>query len=164
MLHLSYILIFHLVHLVFHHLGYQFLEIKTFEEDEKENGTVTFKYRINDESELVTKVYVKNGDAETVAEGLSGKVTVENIDTKIENSFTLVVELSNGQVIELATLDYAANTIPAKEVVDNPGTDNPGDEKPSEPSEKSGCKKDAALLVVSLISLSSMFVIFRRKR
>ena len=141
---------------------YEFPELKVFEEDKKENGTLTLKYRINDKSGVVSKVYVKNGDVETIAEGLSGKVVVENIDTKVENSFTLVVELTNGETLELSTLDYAANTIPGKEVADNPGNDNPGEEEPK--PEKSGCKKDAALLVVSLISLSSMFVIFKRKR
>ncbi len=143
---------------------YTFPELKTFEEDEKENGTVTFKYRITDKSGMVSKVYVKNGDIETIAEGLSGKILVENIDTKIENSFTLVVELSNGRTMELAVLDYAANTIPAKEASDEPGDNEPGNDDSNEPSEKSGCKKDATLLVVSLISLSSMFVIFKRKR
>jgi hypothetical protein len=144
---------------------YEFPELKVFEEDEKENGTLTLKYRINDKSGVVSKVYVKNGDVETIAEGLSGKVVVENIDTKVKNSFILVVELTNGETVELSTLDYEANTIPGKEEVNNPGNENPGDENPGEgdASEK-GCKKDAALLVVSLISLSSMLVIFKKKR
>ena len=141
---------------------YEFPELKIFEEDKKENGTLTLKYRINDDSGVVSKVYVKNGDVETIAEGLSGKVVIENIDTKIENSFTLVVELTNGETLELSTLNYAANSIPAKEVASDPSGDNPTDVEPK--PGKSGCKKDAALLVVSLIGLSSMFVIFRRKR
>ena len=140
---------------------YEFPELKSFEEDKKENGTLTLKYRIGDDSGVVKKVYIKNGDVETIAEGLSGKVVIENINTKIDNSFTLVVELTNGEVVELSTLDYAANTIPGKVDSDAPVTDNPG--TPSEP-QKSGCKKDAALLVVSLISLSSMVVIFKKKR
>ena len=140
---------------------YEFPELKSFEEDKKENGTLTLKYRIGDGSGVVKKVYIKNGDVETIADGLSGKVVIENINTKIDNSFTLVVELTNGEVVELSTLDYAANTIPGKVDSDAPVTDNPG--TPSEP-QKSGCKKDAALLVVSLISLSSMVVIFKKKR
>ncbi len=144
---------------------YEFPELKSFEEDKKENGTLTLKYRINDKSGVVSKVYVKNGDVETIAEGLSGKVIIENIDTKVKNSFTLVVELTNGETVELSTLDYEANTIPEKEEVNNPGNENPGDENPGggDVSEK-GCKKDATLLVISLISLSSMLVIFKKKR
>ncbi len=47
---------------------------------------------------------------------------------------------------------------------DNPS--NPGDNRPNEDkdNEKSGCKKDALVLITSLISLSTILVLFRKRK
>lgn len=138
---------------------YVFPELKSFEESDKKDGTVTFKYRVNDDDGTIKKMYVKNGDVEAVVEGLSGKVTVENIDTTIENTFVLMAELENGQKVELGKIVYEANSIPGGVASDTPS--NPND---STDDEKSGCKKDLTMIVVSMISLSTLFVFIKKKR
>ena len=65
---------------------------------------------------------------------------------------------------------------PVDNPTDNPG-DNPGDEptddpvdeptdKPVDPSddEESGCKKDASMVIISLISLSSLLVLIKKRK
>ena len=59
--------------------------------------------------------------------------------------------------MDLATLVYEANSIPTDEkdtIVDDPVIDN----------DNSGCKKEAILLIVSLISLSTSIVLFRKRK
>ena len=168
---------------------YKFPILKTFEEYKKEEGTVVFKYNVTDESEVISKLYVKNGNNETVLEGLSGKVTIENIDTTVANEYVLMAELTNGRVVEFDSISYEAGDIPPveeptdpvppveepddpKDPVEDPNkpSDPVGDpEQPVQPStpsepEKKGCKKDLTLLVVSLIGLSSLLIFVKKKR
>lgn len=148
--------------------NYELPEIKTFEEDKLDKGSVTFKYRVNDENDMISKLYILNGENQIDLQELSGRVTIENIDTKIKNTFILIVELKNGESIELSSIEYEANTIP--ELEETPSGDDPsqGDDfnqgDNTSGNESSGCKKESMLLVVSFISLSTMFVIFKKKR
>ena len=158
--------------------NYELPVLKTFEEDKLDKGSITFKYRINDGTGSIKNVYILNGDNRTDITELSGKVTIENINTKIDNTFMLIIELKNGESIVLSEVKYEANTIPGLEDApsgddpnqggnsggDNPnqggnsGGDNPTEVKPG------GCKNESMLLVVSLISLSTMFVLLKKKR
>ncbi|MBQ8292887.1 MAG: phosphodiester glycosidase family protein [Bacilli bacterium] len=141
---------------------YAFPELKDFEESKLEEGVVTFKYRVKDDNAVVSKMYVKNGDVETLVEGLSGKVSVNVADTTVENEFVLMAELTNGKVVELAKLVYAAGSIPkAENTPVDPGTsDNPTDPGTND----SGCKKDLALVVTGLITMASLGLIVLKKK
>jgi hypothetical protein len=137
---------------------FAFPSLEEFVENRLDEASVTIKYKVEASLEDISKVYIKNGDNETLLEKLSGRVKLENLDTTIKNEFILMIELKNGTVVELAKLTYDPNTIPAAPKKDEPS-------KPEDPvEEKSGCKSDAAMLVISLISLSSMFALFRKKK
>ncbi len=137
---------------------YAFPILEEFVENKLGEASVSIKYGIGASIDDISKVYIKYGDNQSFLEKLSGRVKIENLDTTIKNEFVLIVELKNGKLIELAKLTYEANTIPA--------IPNKEEEKlPEEPvKEESGCKKDAAMLVISLISLSSLFAFFRKKK
>ncbi|MBQ8292888.1 MAG: phosphodiester glycosidase family protein [Bacilli bacterium] len=140
---------------------YAFPELKEFVEHKLDKGTVTLKYKVDAEEEDVKRVFIKHGSKEIALEGLSGRIKIEEIDTEIENEFKLMAELSNGDVVELGVIKYEANTIPA---LDKTPSDEEGKvENPTDDS-TSGCKKEAALLVVSLISLASLLALFRKKK
>ena len=137
---------------------YAFPILEEFVENKLGEASVSIKYGIEASLDDISKVYIKYGDNQSVLEKLSGRVKLENLDTTIKNEFVLIVELKNGKLIELAKLTYEANTIPSI-----PNKEE--EKKPEEPVEKeSGCKKDAAMLVISLISLSSLFALFRKKK
>ena len=154
---------------------YAFPELELFEENKLGKGSVTLKYSVDVDEEDIKRIFIKCGDKEVNAEKISGRITIEELDTTVENTFTLMVELKNGNIVELGSLKYEANTIPAlttKPTEPDDGDD--GDDEPSdnptppaddkEPEEKSGCKKDATALVVSFIGLSSLLVLVKKKR
>ncbi len=137
---------------------YVFPEAKSFEESTQKDGTITFKYRVNDADNTIKKMYIQNGDAMTVVEELSGKVTIDNIDTTIENAFVLMAELENGQKVQLGEIVYEANSISGGPA------DTPNDPNDVTEKEKAGCKKDLTIIVVSMISLSTLGVFIKKKR
>ena len=137
---------------------YAFPSLKEFVENKLGEGSVTIKYGVEASIEDISKVYIKYGDNETLLEKLSGRVSIDELDTTIKNEFVLIVELKNGTLVELAKLTYEANAIPAapkKEDTNLPDEDV---------KEKSGCKKDVSLLVISLIGLSSLFALLKKKK
>ena len=136
---------------------YAFPVLEEFVENKLDKGSVTLKYDIEADAEDIKKVYIKNGDNETILEKLSGRIKFEDLDTTIENKFILLAELKNGEVVELGDITYAANTIPAKDA-------KPVDKDEPVQDEKSGCKKDASLLIMSLIGLSSLLMLFKKRR
>ena len=151
---------------------YAFPELELFEENKLGKGSVTLKYSVDVDEEDIKRIFIKCGDKEVNAEKISGRITIEELDTTVENTFTLMVELKNGNIVELGSLKYEANTIPA--LTTKPTEPDDGDDEPSdnptppaddkEPEEKSGCKKDATALVVSFIGLSSLLVLVKKKR
>lgn len=131
--------------------------LEEFVESRLDKNSVTFKYDIEADMEDIVQIYIKNGTNKTVLEKLSGRVKIENLDTTIENKFILVVELKAAGEMELATLIYEAGSIPTDKediIVDDPVVED----------DSSGCKKSSALLVVSLISLTSGLVVLRKRK
>ncbi len=141
---------------------FTFPTLKDFSETKMSEACVTLKYGITANEEDVTRIYIKNGDNEVILEGLSGRIKLDNLDTTIKNEFILMVELKNGMVLEIAKLTYDENTIPGIPKEDNPS--QPGGSGDVDNEEKSGCKKDAGLMVISLVALSSLFALFRKRK
>lgn len=137
---------------------YAFPILEEFVENKLAEGSVTLKYDIEADAEDITKVYIKHGDSETILEKLSGRIKLEDLDTTIENKFVLYAELKNGEVVELGSLTYAANTIPAKDVKPSDKDDASNEE------EKSGCKKELSLLTMGFIGLASLLALFKKKK
>ncbi len=138
--------------------NYAFPVLEEFVENKLAEGSVTLKYDIEAELEDITQIYLKYGNNKTILEKLSGRIKLEALDTTIENQFILCVELKTGEVVELGSLTYAANTIPSANAKPSE-KDDTSDEK-----EKSGCKKEASLLLMSFIGFISLFTLFRRKK
>ena len=136
--------------------------MEKFEETKLDENSVSFKYDIDADSEDIVQIYIKNGSNKIILEDLSGRVTIDNLNTKIENRFILVVELKEAGEMELGTLMYEANSIPATE--DDEEVDGEDVITPEVPKEeKTGCKKDISMLVVSLIGLSSLIILTKNK-
>ena len=143
--------------------NFVFPVLDKFEETKLDENSVTFKYDIDADSEDIVQIYIKNGLNKIVLEDLSGRVTIDNLNTKIENKFILVVELKGAGEMELGTLKYEANSIPTTEdEYDNNNNEGITPEVPQE--EKSGCKKDLSMLVISLIGLGTLIALFRKKK
>ena len=158
---------------------YNMPNLKEFSENKLSEGSVQFAYGIDADLEDINKIFVKYGDQESVLEKLSGRVKIENLDTTIENTFVLMVELKNGKVMELSKLVYEAGSIPSVEKEPDeplPPVEEPDEpvvpstpnepEQPTQPvqPEKKGCKKEASLLMVSLIGLGALLTIFRKRK
>ncbi len=132
--------------------------LKEFKEHKKEDGSITFSYKIDDSSRCVKRIFIKNNDKEFEFEDTSGRALIEEINTEIKNDFTLYIELESGDILELGTLTYEAGTIPAKEVDDNPSGPVDGNDQ------SSGCKEDLALVMTSIISMACVAVLLKKKR
>lgn len=132
--------------------------LEEFVETKLAENSVTFKYDIDADMEDISQIYIKNGTNKTVLEKLSGRIKIENIDTTIENKFILVVELKEAGEMELASIVYEANTIPTDKV------DNIVDEPVVDDEKQTGCKKSSALLAISLISLTTGLIVFRKRK
>ena len=133
--------------------------LEEFVENKLDKNSVTFKYSIDADMEDIASMYVRYGNTKVALEKLSGRIKIENIDTTIQNKFTLVVELKVAGEMELASIVYEANSIPTDKE-DLPTVDDGKVEDTS----SSGCKKTSALLVVSLISLTSTLFVIKRKK
>lgn len=131
--------------------------LEEFIENKVETNSVTFKYDIDADKDDVSQIYIEYGSNKVLLEKLSGRITIEDLDTTIENNFTLVVELKNGYVAELGTLTYEKNSIPTDKVDDEINNNLPSEDQ------KTGCKKDLSLLAVSLIGLTSIVVVLKKK-
>ncbi|MBQ8292889.1 MAG: phosphodiester glycosidase family protein [Bacilli bacterium] len=134
--------------------------LEEFVEASVDIAEVTLKYKVDVDKEDLAKIYIKYGSNKIELERTSGKVKIENIDTLVKNIFTLVVELNNGLEFEMGSITYEASTIPS---LDNEEVDDSVvDINPEE--NKTGCKKEVSHIVISLIGLTGLLVLAKKRK
>ena len=167
-------------------------QIPTFGElkAEVEVNKITFTPNINDLDGAVSSYVIKIGDKEETYSGTPVEIPLDLTDlTKVEFDVLVAYDLNDGSGVVETTEKYVCiletgkvylsgeePDDPVDNPTDNPG-DNPGDEptddpvdeptdKPVDPSddEESGCKKDASMVIISLISLSSLLVLIKKRK
>ena len=167
-------------------------QIPTFGElkAEVEVNKITFTPNINDLDGAVSSYVIKIGDKEETYSGTPIEIPLDLTDlTKVEFDVLVAYDLNDGSGVVESTEKYVCiletgkvylsgeePDDPVDNPTDNPG-DNPGDEptddpvdeptdKPVDPSDdkESGCKKDASMVIVSLISLSSLLVLIKKRK
>ena len=167
-------------------------KIPTFGEIKAEVGTnkIVLTPNIDDLDETITSYVIKISDKEESYIGIPVEIPLDLTNlTKVEFDVLIAYDLNDGLGAIEITEKYVCILETGKvylsgeepdDPVDNP-TDNPGDDptddptdnpvddptdKPETPSDEkdSGCKKDASMVIISLISLSSLLVLIRKRK
>ena len=151
---------------------------------------ITFTPNINDLDGAVSSYVIKISDKEEIYTGTPIEIPLDLTDlNKVEFDVLVTYDLNDGLGLVETTEKYVCILETGKvylsgeepdDPVDNPTdnptddpADNPADDPVDEPTDKpvdpsidkeSGCKKDISMVIVSLISLSSLLVLIRKRK